>query len=88
MKLHLGCWHRYTLGFVHVDLCDMKHIDYQSRIDNLPIFKDNTASIIYSSHSFECFDKDEANIGLKQWYRILKPNGIHISLNVEAIKNV
>ena len=49
MKLHLGYWHRYTLGFVHVDLCDMKHIDYQSRIDNLPMFKDNTASIIYSS---------------------------------------
>ena len=76
MKLHLGCWHRYIPGFVHVDLCDMKHIDYQSRIDNLPMFEDNSASLIYSSHSFEYFDKDEANIALKEWYRILKPNGV------------
>ena len=55
MKLHLGYWHRYIPGFVHVDLCDMNHIDYQSRIDNFPMFKEN---------------------------------GILISLNVEAIKNV
>jgi predicted SAM-dependent methyltransferase len=76
MKLHLGCWHRYIPGFIHVDLCDMDHIDYQSRIDHLPMFKDNSASLIYSSHSFEYFDRDEAILTLREWHRILKPNGI------------
>jgi hypothetical protein len=32
IKLHLGCWHRVIPGFVHVDLCDMPHIDHQSSI--------------------------------------------------------
>tara|TARA_B110000967_G_scaffold209987_2_gene269244 strand:+ start:6489 stop:7040 length:552 start_codon:yes stop_codon:yes gene_type:complete len=76
MKLHLGCWHRNIPGFVHVDLCDMDHIDYQSRIDDLPMFDDNSVSLIYSSHSFEYFDRFEASIALKEWYRILKPNGV------------
>jgi predicted SAM-dependent methyltransferase len=76
MKLHLGCWHRYIPGFIHVDLCDMEHIDYKSSIDNMPMFKDNSASIIYSSHSFEYFDRNEAVSVLREWYRILKPNGV------------
>jgi hypothetical protein len=34
IKLHLGCWHRYIPGFIHIDLCDMEHIDYKSSIDD------------------------------------------------------
>jgi predicted SAM-dependent methyltransferase len=87
MKLHLGCWHRYIPGFVHVDLCDMEHIDYQSRIDHMPMFKDSSASLIYSSHSFEYFDRDEAAITLREWYRILKPKGI-LRLSVPDLDNL
>jgi predicted SAM-dependent methyltransferase len=60
MKLHLGCWHRNIPGFINVDLCDMEHINYKSNIDDLSMFPNNSASLIYSSHSFEYFNRQEA----------------------------
>ena len=75
MKLHLGCWHRYIPGWVHVDFCDLDHIDYKSSIDDLFMFADCSADLIYSSHSFEYFDREEASSVLSEWNRVLKKNG-------------
>ncbi len=76
MKLNLGCWHRYIPGFIHVDLCDMDHIDYKTSIDDLSMFDDSSASLIYSSHSFEYFNRSEAVDVLKEWHRVLEIGGI------------
>jgi ubiquinone/menaquinone biosynthesis C-methylase UbiE len=76
MKIHLGCWHRYIPGFVHVDYCDMPHIDYKSTIESLPFFDDNQAELIYCSHALEYFDRVEAETVLQEWKRVLKPGGI------------
>jgi predicted SAM-dependent methyltransferase len=76
MKLHLGCWHRYIPGFIHIDLCDLSHIDYKSSIDDLSMFEDNSISLIYSSHSFEYFNKRDASNVLKEWRRVLKKGGM------------
>ncbi len=75
MKLHLGCWHRHIPGWVHVDLCDMPHIDYKSSIDDLSMFDDDSADLIYSSHAFEYFDRQQAAHVLAEWRRVLKPGG-------------
>jgi len=75
LKLHLGCWKRYIPGFVHVDLCGLPHIDYQHRIDSLPMFGDATADLIYTSHTLEYFDRQEAAGVLAEWRRVLKPGG-------------
>ena len=75
MKLHLGCWHRYIPGFIHIDLCDFSHIDYKRSIDDLSIFKENSVTLIYSSHSFEYFDRERGIMVLKEWLRVLKPGG-------------
>lgn len=75
MKLNLGCWHRSIPGFINIDLCDFPHIDYNSSIDDLSMFKDNTVDLIYSSHSFEYFDRQKAVSVLKEWRRVLKPGG-------------
>ncbi len=75
-KVHLGCWHREIPGFIHVDFCDMEHIDYKSGIDELPFFDDSTIDLIYCSHAFEYFDRNEAVAVLNEWFRVLKPNGI------------
>lgn len=74
--LNLGCWHREIPGWIHVDLCDMPHIDFKSNINDLNMFNDNSVDLIYSSHSFEYFDVKEAPNVLKEWNRVLKPGGI------------
>lgn len=76
MNIHLGCWKRNIPGFVHVDLCDLPHIDYQHRIDQLPMFADACADLIYTSHTFEYFDRQEAVAVLAEWRRVLKPGGL------------
>ena len=76
MKLNLGCWHRHIPGWVHVDLCDMPHIDYRSNIDDLSMFDNGTADIIYCSHAFEYFDREHSEVVLGEWRRVLKPGGI------------
>jgi ubiquinone/menaquinone biosynthesis C-methylase UbiE len=76
MKLHLGCWHRQIPGFVHVDLCDMPHIDHKSTIDDLSFVADQQAQLIYCSHAFEYFDREEAPRVLAEWHRALAPGGV------------
>jgi predicted SAM-dependent methyltransferase len=75
INLNLGCWHRHIPGWVHVDLCDMPHIDHKSGIDQLPMFADEAVDLIYSSHSFEYFDRAQAPAVLSEWHRVLKPGG-------------
>ena len=76
MKLHLGCGKRYFPGWVHVDIADFDHIDYKSEIYPLNMFGDCVANTIYASHAFEYFDDIEAEDVLREWYRVLEPNGI------------
>ena len=85
MKLHLGCWSRYIPGWVHVDLCDMPHIDYNRDIRDLKCFDDASVDVIYSSHSFEYFDRFEAVDILKEWRRVLKVGGV-LRLSVPDFK--
>jgi ubiquinone/menaquinone biosynthesis C-methylase UbiE len=75
-KVHLGCWHRVIPGFVHVDLCDMPHIDHKSNIDQLPFFADDSVELIYCSHALEYFDREQARDALQEWYRVLVPGGL------------
>lgn len=75
IKVHLGCGHRVIPGFIHVDLCDMPHIDHKSSIDRLPFFSDGSADLIYCSHALEYFDRVQACDVLKEWYRVLSPGG-------------
>lgn len=76
IKAHLGCWHRFIPGFVHVDLCDLPHIDHKSGIDRLPFFADASVALIYCSHALEYFDREQAREVLKEWHRVLAPGGI------------
>jgi len=76
MKLHLGCGKKYIDGFKHVDLQDFEHIDYKTSADNLYFAKDNSVELIYASHILEHFGRHEYKKVLKEWYRVLKPNGI------------
>ena len=75
MKLHLGCGKRnFGEDWVHIDGSDYEHIKHHdiTKFD----FEDNSVDLIYASHVFEYFDRDEAKEVLKEWKRVLNPEGI------------
>lgn len=53
------------------------NVDHEGNAKDLSKFEDNTFSIVYSSHVLEHFDyKDELLEVLKEWRRVLIPNGL------------
>jgi predicted SAM-dependent methyltransferase len=75
MKLNLGCGKRnFGDSWIHIDGSDYKHI-HSHNIVNLP-FENNSVDLIYASHVFEYFDREEAIDVLEKWKKVLKPNGI------------
>lgn len=76
LKLHLGCWSRFIPGWVHIDLCDMPHIDHKTSIDALPMIESGTADLVYASHCFEYFDRFDAPRVLAEWRRVLEVGGV------------
>ncbi len=76
IKLHLGCWKRNIPGFINVDYCNLPHIHYKRGVDDLSIFPNDCAELIYASHVFEYFDREKGEGVIKEWYRVLAPGGI------------
>ena len=75
MKLHLGCGKRnFGPDWVHIDGANFPHI-VSYDITKLS-YEDNSADLIYSSHTLEYFDRFEVMDVLKEWNRVLKPGGI------------
>jgi len=72
IRLHLGAGKRKFPGFIHIDLCDYKHIDYKTSVDDLSMFNDSSVDYIYASHVLEYFDRDEVKKVLKEWRRVMK----------------
>jgi len=54
----------------------MPHIHHKSSIDKLPMFEDGSVDLVYSSHSFEYFDRIAAMAVLAEWRRVLKTGGM------------
>ena len=73
-KLHLGCgWRNFGPDWIHIDGGNYEHLDFGD-ITKL-IYQDNTVDLIYASHVLEYFDRDEAEVLLTEWIRVLKPGG-------------
>lgn len=75
LKLSLGCWTRdFGSEWTHIDGGHYDHI-HSHDIVNLP-FEDDSVDLIYASHVFEYFDREEGFEVLKKWFSKLKPGGI------------
>lgn len=75
MKLHLGCGKRdFGEKWVHIDAGDFPHVTSHS-ITKLP-FDDSSCSLIYASHVIEYFDRKEIIPVLKEWHRVIRPEGV------------
>jgi predicted SAM-dependent methyltransferase len=80
IKLNLGCGHtNFGEDWDHIDNINEPHIKSHD-ITKLP-YEDNSVDILYSSHTLEYFDREEALDVLKEWYRVLKVGGkIYLSV--------
>ena len=76
MKLHLGCGKRFIPGFVHVDVADFPHIEHRHAVGSLPMFKDESATLVYACHVLEYFDRLEVVDVLREWHRVLAHGGV------------
>lgn len=88
MKLHIGCGTKNLPGWKHFDIRKLDdHIDYVGSADDLSQFADNSIDEIYACHLLEHFGRNKVDDVLKEWFRVLKPNGIlRIAVpNFEAI---
>lgn len=75
IKLHLGCGEKnFGDDWTHVDGSDYSHT-HSHDIVNLP-FEENSVDLIYLSHAFEYFNRDEAVNVLAKWRKVLKPGGV------------
>lgn len=83
MKLHLGCGKRKLEGWIN---CDLHDSDHDLDIRKLP-FDDDSADEILSVHVCEHFYKHDILDVLKEWRRVLKPNGV-IALELPCLDKV
>ena len=74
MKLNLGCGKRnFGEDWVHIDGGTHEHL-HSRDITTLP-FEGGTVELVYASHVLEYFDREEAVDVLKEWKRVLVPEG-------------
>lgn len=74
IKLHLGCGKRdFGPDWIHIDQGHFPHVKHHD-IVNLPYL--SCVDVIYASHVFEYFDREEALSVLHLWRSALKPGGV------------
>ena len=74
-KLHIGCGKRdFGNEWIHIDGGKYPHVTHNN-VTKLP-FKDQTISVIYSSHLIAYFDRFQILDVLQEWHRVLEPGGI------------
>jgi predicted SAM-dependent methyltransferase len=85
IKLNLGGVEEFEGGsgsprlvdFTNIDICpNLRGVDIVCDIANLPMFKDISVDEIRVSHAIEHLPLDKIDLALKEWHRILIPNGL------------
>jgi predicted SAM-dependent methyltransferase len=75
LKLHLGCGTRFANGWVNIDAFEQPQLDLRWDLrDPLPC-GGGVAELIYSEHVLEHFEKEDADVLLREAFRLLAPRG-------------
>ncbi len=78
-KLHLGCGKNYFEGWINIDNNsdhNIKKLDINYDLRNPLPFMDNSVDFIYNEHFLEHLTVEEGQRAIKEFLRVLKPNGI------------
>jgi predicted SAM-dependent methyltransferase len=74
--IHLGCGRINATGFINVDAVPLPHVHYVQEVDDLSVFPNGYADLIYASHVLEHISHKKVAKVLKEWRRVLKGGGI------------
>lgn len=76
LRLNLGSRNRAIPGFKGMDIDAHPGVDFVGDISDLSRFMDGSVAEIYSSHCLEHFSAPKTVSVLKEWHRVLEPQGI------------
>lgn len=76
VRIHLGCGPRVIPGFLNVDSRAWPHVNIVGDVADLSRIGSGSADLIYASHVLEYFDRQQAEVVLKEWFRVLRPGGV------------
>jgi predicted SAM-dependent methyltransferase len=76
LLLHVGCGMVDAAGFVNIDMMDAPHIHIQRPIDDLSLFADGCADLVYASHCLEHFGYRHSRSVVQEWARVLRREGV------------
>lgn len=76
-KLHIGCGQIKLNNWINLDIKEQPKITdiIWDASQGLPLFEDNSCSLIYNEHFLEHLAIEKATVFLSECYRILKPGG-------------
>ncbi len=74
--IHLGCGEINAPSFINVDAIPLSHVHHIREVEDLSIFPNNHADLIYASHVLEHISHIDVPKVLKEWRRVLKEGGI------------
>ena len=75
MKLYVGCGPQKLKGYMHLDIVSYPHVDFQCPAQKIPV-SNGYFDEIYSRHLVEHFYPWEAKDAIREWYRVLKDDGV------------
>ena len=75
LKINVGCGEDIRAGFINADIQNLSGIDLSIDCRNLNIFDDESIDFIVAQRLLEYIPRRDMLSTLKEWYRILKPNG-------------
>lgn len=77
LKLNVGCGGKTFDGLINIDL-NSDIADVKADAKALP-YPDNSCGLVFNSNLLEHFDRTERFDAIKEWHRVLKPNGLLIT---------
>lgn len=74
--LNLGSSDRTSSEFTNIDAVPSRFTHYVENIENLSRFPDNSVDMVYASHVIEHIPRGRLVATIREWYRVLKPEGV------------
>lgn len=85
--LHLGCGPINISGYTNIDIKPFPHVHFVHDAFPLEMFDKDTFDLVYASHILEHYAIPDVPMVLKEWYRVLKPNGV-LRLGVPNLQTI